>query len=203
MNSGRIEPRSAVAENFEFLGRLQREAMGSNVQREFEAWDEAFQRELFEASTKPKAHEIIEFDRKPFGCQWVRALPEALELERLQLLPGVEGSGIGTLAMPRLIAKANWLGFAITELGYNSKEFGVSTRAARRCRSPSVPCPLGRVRRLDAWTIRLNTLTFRVGAWRSALRGSFPPSGWSLMAPKSLEPRESFLYTTIKATPEN
>jgi len=113
MEPNRIVMRPASAENFEFLWRLQCEAMRPNVERQFGAWDEAFQRELFEKNTDPLLHEIIELNREPVGCQWVRALPEALELERLHLLPEVQGRGLGSLLMERLIARASAAGLSV------------------------------------------------------------------------------------------
>ena len=113
MDPNRIVMRPASAENFEFLWRLQCEAMRPNVERQFGAWDEAFQRELFEKNTDPLLHEIIELNREPVGCQWVRALPEALELERLHLLPEVQGRGLGSLLMERLIARASAAGLSV------------------------------------------------------------------------------------------
>ena len=108
-----LSSRPASVDDFDFLWRLQCEAMRPNVERQFGPWDEKFQRELFDESTKPEVHEIIDFDREPIGCQWVRALPDALELERLQLLPGFQGRGIGTLVMQRLIEKANAAGLPV------------------------------------------------------------------------------------------
>ena len=51
--------------------------MRPNVERQFGPWDEAFQREAFTSSTDPTSHEIVELDREPVGCQWVRSHPGA------------------------------------------------------------------------------------------------------------------------------
>jgi GNAT superfamily N-acetyltransferase len=80
--------------------------MRPNVVRQFGPWDESFQREMFESSTDPTLHEIIELDRKPIGSQWVRVHPDALELVRLHLLPSAQRRGIGTVLIRRLLSLA-------------------------------------------------------------------------------------------------
>ena len=87
--------------------------MRPNVERQFGPWDEAFQRELFESSTDPTSHEIIELDHEPIGCQWVRCDPDALELVRLHLLPSAQGRGIGTKLMERLLSRAAIAGLPV------------------------------------------------------------------------------------------
>ena len=78
MDPNRIVMRPAGADNFEFLWRLQCEAMRPNVERQFGAWDEAFQRELFEKSTDPLVHEIIELDHEPSAAVLCQAgLPDS------------------------------------------------------------------------------------------------------------------------------
>ncbi len=69
MDPSRIELRPGDTRDFKFLWRLQCEAMRPNVERQFGPWDETFQRGLFESSTEPTSHEIIEIDHEPIGCQ--------------------------------------------------------------------------------------------------------------------------------------
>ena len=107
LDATRLEFRQGTPEDFEFLWHLQCEAMRPNVERQFGPWDETFQLERFAASTDPTLHEIIEFDREPVGCQLVLTHPAALELVRLYLLPAVQGLGIGTYCLERLIATAD------------------------------------------------------------------------------------------------
>jgi len=98
--------RAASPADFDLLWRLQCEAMRPNVERQFGAWDEAFQRELFEANTDPTLQEIIEFASGPIGCQWVRTQPTTLQLVRLQILPAWQGQGIGADLVERLKKRA-------------------------------------------------------------------------------------------------
>ena len=56
---------------------------------------------------------IVELDHEPIGCLWVHSFPDALELERLQLLPEVQGRGIGTHLVERLIATASAAGKSV------------------------------------------------------------------------------------------
>ncbi len=110
-DQGDIELRPGTAEDFEFLWRLQREAMRPSVERQFGAWDESFQRELFDSSTDPSAHDIIESgDGRRIGCQWVRSSHDTLELIRLHLLPEIQGRGIGSHLVKRLITRASATG---------------------------------------------------------------------------------------------
>jgi GNAT superfamily N-acetyltransferase len=106
VDASRIELRKGEKRDFEFLWRLQCESMRPNVERQFGPWNEAFQRELFDSSTDPASHEIIELDHEPIGCQWVRCHSDALELVRLQLLPAAQRRGIGTELIQRLLRRA-------------------------------------------------------------------------------------------------
>lgn len=106
MDASRIELRAGGSGDFDFLWRLQCEAMRPNVEREFGPWDETFQRDLFELNTDPTSHEIIELDHEPIGCQWVRQHPDALELVRLHLLPSAQGRGIGTHLINLILLRA-------------------------------------------------------------------------------------------------
>ncbi len=106
MGAEAIEFREGTRQDFEFLWQLQCEAMRPSVERQFGPWDDRFQRELFESSTDPTSHEIIELGGTPIGCQWVRSDPDAFLLERLHVLPANQGHGIGTHCIERLIASA-------------------------------------------------------------------------------------------------
>lgn len=99
--------RPAREDDFEFLWRLQCEAMRPNVERQFGPWDEAFQRQLFEENTDTSSQEIIELDQQPIGCQWVRWDADGPELLRLQILPAFQGRGIGSRFVERLIEGAD------------------------------------------------------------------------------------------------
>jgi len=101
-----ISLRPAAETDREFLRRVQREAMRPHVERLFGAWDDAFQRERFDATTDPSTHEIIAYGGNPVGCQWVGAHADSLELVRLYLLPEAQGSGIGTKLVQRLLTRA-------------------------------------------------------------------------------------------------
>ncbi len=87
--------------------------MRPSVERQFGPWDEKFQRELFESNTDASAHDIIEVDGTPAGCQWVRKHANALELVRIHVLPEHQGSGIGTWCIERLIERSAASGLPI------------------------------------------------------------------------------------------
>ena len=113
MDAEKIKLRRGVATDLEFLRHLNREAMGPHVERTYGAWDEASQRKRFDASTDPTSHDIIEFEDRPIGCQWVRSHPDALELVRIYLLPEAQGLGIGTYLVQRLCDRATAAGVPV------------------------------------------------------------------------------------------
>ena len=81
-----------------------------HVERVYGAWDDEAQERRFHASTDPASHEIIELDGEPVGCEWVRRHPDCFELVRIYLMPVVQGRGIGTALVERLLAKARRAG---------------------------------------------------------------------------------------------
>ena len=109
MNSGAHEPttRPARDEDFEFLWRLQCEAMRPNVERQFGPWDAAFQRRLFEENTDVAAQEIVRVDGEAIGCQCIREEGDALVLERLHLMPAWQGRGLGTKLLRAFVERAS------------------------------------------------------------------------------------------------
>jgi len=113
VHTPQISLRPGVASDLEFLRRVHREAMRPHVERAFGPWDEQAQRKRFDETTDPAAHEIVELDGRPVGCQWVRQHPDALELVRLYLLPEVQGNGIGTQLVAQLCDRAARSGLVV------------------------------------------------------------------------------------------
>jgi GNAT superfamily N-acetyltransferase len=58
-------------------------------------------------SFSPEIYEIVQCDGDEIGCVAVIDEPEALTLEKLYILRGHQGRGIGTLLLERLIGRAH------------------------------------------------------------------------------------------------
>ena len=108
-----IRLRPATHDDLEFLRTLHDEAMRPHVERTWGAWDAADQKKRFYATTDPSTHEIIELRGEPVGCCWVRRHPDALELVRLYVMPAVQGRGIGTHMVRRLLSDARRSGLRV------------------------------------------------------------------------------------------
>ena len=106
MDPRAVRLRPAGPEDMEFLRTLHRAAMREHVERTYGPWDDADQRQRFDASTDPATHDIIELDGTPVGCRWVRRHPDALELVRLYLMPDAQGQGVGTHVVRSLLDDA-------------------------------------------------------------------------------------------------
>ncbi len=107
MKATSIQLRPATSEDFEFLWRLQCEAMRPNVEMQFGPWDERFQRALFEENTRIAEQQIIECDGIAVGGQCVQSKSDSVELIRLQLLPSHQRLGIGSTLVKELVETAH------------------------------------------------------------------------------------------------
>lgn len=98
----------------EFLYTLLRRSLGPHVEATYGAWDEAWQREHFLASSDPRRHEILEADGEPIGCLLLEeGEPDLLRLHRIFLLPEHQNQGVGTRVMRELLSAASSQGKAV------------------------------------------------------------------------------------------
>jgi ribosomal protein S18 acetylase RimI-like enzyme len=77
-------------------------------------WDEAWQRADFEARVERCEVSIIEVDGRATGALWLEPRPAELYVADLQVLPELQGRGVGTAVLREIIAKAATLGLPIT-----------------------------------------------------------------------------------------
>ena len=101
-----IRLRTATAEDLEFLFELLKVSLGAYVEQTYGAWHDPDQRARFMARTQPETHRIIEVDGQPVGCLAVQWLPDQVKLNRVFLLPSVQGRGIGSQLVRQLLAQA-------------------------------------------------------------------------------------------------
>lgn len=101
-----ITLRIARSEDLEFLFSLLKAALGPYIERTYGAWHEAEQHERFITGTRPETHEVVELAGEAVGCLAVEWLPDQVKLNRVFLLPGVQGRGIGTQLVRQVLAQA-------------------------------------------------------------------------------------------------
>jgi ribosomal protein S18 acetylase RimI-like enzyme len=76
-------------------------------------WDEAWQRYDFERRFQQYLVSIIEADGRDAGCLWVESSPDSIYLADFQVLPELQGRGIGTSVLRALIAEATARGVPV------------------------------------------------------------------------------------------
>lgn len=101
-----ITLRVAKSEDLELLFYLLKVALGPYIERTYGAWREAEQRTQFMARTRPEAHQVVELADQSVGCLAVEWLPDRVKLNRVFLLPAVQGRGIGTQLVRPVLERA-------------------------------------------------------------------------------------------------
>ena len=76
-------------------------------------WDEAWQRTDFEARFERCEVSIIEVNGRAIGALWLERRPAELYVTDLQVLPELQGCGVGTAVLREIIAKAATLGIPV------------------------------------------------------------------------------------------
>lgn len=76
-------------------------------------WDEAWQRIDFEARFQRYEVSIVEVDGCVTGALWLEWRPAELYVTDLQVLPELQGRGVGTAVLREIIAKAATLGIPV------------------------------------------------------------------------------------------
>jgi ribosomal protein S18 acetylase RimI-like enzyme len=76
-------------------------------------WDEAWQRADLEDRFERCEVSIIEVDGRATGALWLERRPAELYVTDLQVLPELQGCGVGTAVLREIIAKAATLGLPV------------------------------------------------------------------------------------------
>jgi ribosomal protein S18 acetylase RimI-like enzyme len=72
-------------------------------------WDDAWQRADFDERFERSDVSIIEVDGRATGALWLERRPAELYVTDLQVLPELQGRGVGTAVLRDIIAKATTL----------------------------------------------------------------------------------------------
>ena len=97
--------RRATDSDKPFLYSLHRATMRDVIEKTW-GWDEAWQRYDFEKRFGQYAVSIIEADGRDAGWLWLEWLPELIYVADFQVLPELQGRGIGTSVLRGLIGQA-------------------------------------------------------------------------------------------------
>lgn len=99
--------RPARADETDWLYELNKESYHDVVVRQFGAWKEAFQRELFfNESRRARRAEIVEVNGERVGVVILERRSSYDWLQEIQLKPHRRGQGLGTLILHRLLDDA-------------------------------------------------------------------------------------------------
>jgi GNAT superfamily N-acetyltransferase len=102
----RITLRDASEDDREFVFHLLKVALGPYIEQTFGPWREEEQRARFAELTDPGAHQIVELAGRAVGCLNVRWLPHQVKLNRVFLLPEIQGRGLGTQLVQGVLSSA-------------------------------------------------------------------------------------------------
>ena len=94
--------RAASESDRAFLYALHCGTMREVIERTW-GWDENWQQTDFARRFSEYAVSVIEIDGQPGGGLWLELTPEKLHIVELQLLPEMQGKGIGTAVVQRVI----------------------------------------------------------------------------------------------------
>jgi len=96
-----------------FLYALHCGTMREVIERTW-GWDENWQQTDFARRFSEYAVSVIEIDGQPGGGLWLELTPEKLHIVELQLLPEMQGKGIGTAVVQRVIEQGANQGVPVT-----------------------------------------------------------------------------------------
>jgi ribosomal protein S18 acetylase RimI-like enzyme len=100
------ELRSAKQEDADFLWDLRQQAMRAHVEKTWGQWDDAQQRKFFDRGFVPRETRIIMVDGQPAGRLDVSRSRLDFFLGLLELMPAVQGRGLGSAVLGDLQAEA-------------------------------------------------------------------------------------------------
>jgi len=104
--------RRAAKADKDFLYSLHVATMRDVVAKTW-GWDEGWQRWDFERRFKEQHVSIIEAANRDAGGLWLESSPEVLYIADIQVLPELQGRGIGTAVLKGLIADASARGVPV------------------------------------------------------------------------------------------
>lgn len=107
-----IRLRPTQASDFVFLDRLH-EALRRPALEAAGVWDDARERERLRGMIRLGLDQIVELDGRDMGIFAMTAEPHRLWLRRIQLLPRVQGQGIGTTLLRFALAEGRRLGLPV------------------------------------------------------------------------------------------
>lgn len=99
------QPRPASASDRGFLFALHKATMYETIEKTW-GWDEAWQRGNFDRRFNEQTVSIIEVEGRAAGGLWLETRPDVLYVADFQVLPELQGRGIGTAVLRTLIAEA-------------------------------------------------------------------------------------------------
>lgn len=102
----RIELRPAQPQDLPQLYAITASAMRSYVEQAFGPWVEDFQRTVIANSFDPATHRFIHVDGALAGVVAVAEFGDHIQLEKLYLLPDVQGRGVGSQVLRDLLQAA-------------------------------------------------------------------------------------------------
>jgi ribosomal protein S18 acetylase RimI-like enzyme len=85
--------------DFEFCRLVHHSAYRDVVCRQFGSWDESIQDGFFRDKWNRLPHKILAVDDVPVGVLSAVVQPDGLYLNEIQILPGYQGAGIGSLVL--------------------------------------------------------------------------------------------------------
>jgi ribosomal protein S18 acetylase RimI-like enzyme len=77
-------------------------------------WDEAWQRADFDKRFAECSVSIIEAHGRDAGALWLQSTPDSVHITELQVLPDLQGQGIGTATVTKVLEQAATRGVPVT-----------------------------------------------------------------------------------------
>ena len=105
--------RPVVESDQAFLYALHRATMREVIEKTW-GWDEGWQCSEFERRLGACATSVIEISGKAAGGLWLESRPDSLHIVELQLLPEMQGKGIGSAVVRHVIQEGARLGLPVT-----------------------------------------------------------------------------------------
>jgi len=123
MNQQKYTFRKARPGDFGFLYELNKITMKNHVVQTWGKWDEKEQMDYLKKIFKPEDYQIILVNSKEAGTLVVIEKDNKIKIDRLQIMPEFQGSGIGTAILDKLITKTqkNQKSLCLTVLKSNER----------------------------------------------------------------------------------